>query len=125
MSKRSSVDLDDVTASGTAVGKLLFRPLPIRLANELTKQIQEHLKEAANVVLLTSRAFVRVFPQGDGGGSMDEQTADEFRRGYAREHADLLTQLIAQYSGHPVEAVEQLTTSELLRALDIMLENPF
>jgi|YNPMSStandDraft_1061717.scaffolds.fasta_scaffold16251_2 hypothetical protein len=124
MAKRTPMDLDSVTATGTPIGNLLFRPLPIRAANELTKLIQEHLKEAANVILLTPHAFVKVFPQ-TGESDMDVATAAEFRRGYAREHADVLTQFVAQYSGHPVEAVEQLTTSELLQALDIMLENPF
>ncbi len=125
-SKKTEATLDEVTAAGSAIGGLVFRPLPIRAASEFVKLCEQKIP-TANVLLLTPRAFVRVYREGTDGTAttMDEQTATEIRKHYAREHADLLMEVIAQFSGHPVQALEKLTTSELLQAVDVMLENPF
>lgn len=124
------VDVEAAIANaGRKIGGMVFRTLPISTHKRFMADLENIVKESVPTILISPEKLVKMSQANpanlEGGGVSPAQIGEEGMLQLAyyervrifSQHADELCQLVSEYSGHPIESIQQLTVEELQEAI--------
>ncbi len=118
------MELNDVLDAGERIGGLQFVPLSFKRNRQMVAALSEKLPEQdAALFTLTFEHIASLYAASTGTPMDASMFAAQFQM-LLREHADTILGILSEFSGHPIEKLEELTPGQIRRAFEVLLEIP-